>query len=98
MKSLIYNYPLTFGTLINIISFLLNVYVYTFKSEYIGLSILFMVWVGTANKDLIDNGHNMNKKRKRLLLGIIVMFYIIFTIYVSYVSKIRVDNIMNGSI
>lgn len=87
MKVIIYKNPVISAVVVNILSLIM--YIYLIKEGNI-VFIMFLVLTGVVNRQIIDNGKNLNKKKKTIIY---ISFFLILAIgltYALYYYKINI--------
>ena len=93
MKAVIYKNLVISAVIINILSLIMCIYS-TIERKTIFMMLL--VFIGVVNRRIIDNGNNLNKKKKIIIY---ISFFLMITIgfiYSSYMYKVRYNQIING--
>ncbi|SUY45404.1 Uncharacterised protein [Clostridium putrefaciens] len=78
MKVVIYNNPVKSVISVNILSLIM--YIYLIKQGNV-VFILFLVLIGVVNRQIIDNGKNLNKKKKTIIY---ISFFLMLVIGLIY--------------
>lgn len=78
MKSIIYKNPVILAVTINIITLILLIYAI---SEEILLFSMLPIFTGVLNRRIIDNGHNIDRRKKIIIFS---SFVLILLIYLAY--------------
>ena len=81
MKSIIYKNPVISGILLNLSAMFLSIY--GIKYSITPLIIMIMP-VGILNRKIIDNGTDMNNKKKALIIVSFVVMLVIYFLYNQY--------------
>ena len=81
MKSIIYKNPLISGILLNLSAMFLSIY--GIKYSITPLIIMIMP-VGILNRKIIDNGTDMNNKKKALIIVSFVVMLVVYFLYNQY--------------
>ena len=58
--------------------------------------MMLLVPVGATNRRIIDNGKNLNKKKKIIIYISLFLMIIIGLLYSFYMNKVRYNQIING--
>ena len=81
MKTIIYKNPVLSGILLNLSAMFLSIY--GIKYSITPLIIMIMP-VGILNRKIIDNGTDMNNKKKALIIVSFVVMLVIYFLYNQY--------------
>jgi len=81
MKSIIYKNPVISGILLNLSAMFLSIY--GIKYSITPLIIMIMP-VGILNRKIIDNGTDMNNKKKALIIVSFVVMLVVYFLYNQY--------------
>lgn len=81
MKSIIYKNPVISAIIINLAAMFLSVYAITYRISYL---IIAIIPVGILNRKIIDNGIDMNNKKKALILVSFTIMIVVFFLYNLY--------------
>lgn len=92
-KLLLYRNPVISALIINIASLILSIYS-IFYDEY--WLMAWLPFVGILNRKIIDNGKNINKQKKNLILVCFVFMIICFLVYSFHIHNIRITQFENG--
>jgi len=92
MKSIFYENPVISGILINLSAMFLSIY--AIKYSVTPFTIM-LVLVGSLNRKIIDDGTDMNNKKKILIVVSFVGMLGIILFYNKYFYNIRVIEIEN---
>ncbi len=87
MKAIIYKNPVISAVVVNILS--LITYIYLIKERNVGF-IMFLVLIGVVNRQIIDNGKNLNKKKKTIIYSSFFLMLAIGFAYGTYDYKINI--------
>ena len=88
----IYKNPVISAISINIISLIMYIYsIIGRKTEF----MIFLVLVGAINRRIIDNGNNINKKKKIIIYISFFLMIGIWLFFSFYMSKVRYNEIIN---
>lgn len=87
MKSFVYKNPVISALIIDYITIVLTIY--SINQEMVALIILPPILTGIINRRIIDNGKNMNKKKKIIIYVSFFLTVSIFSIYATYVYNAR---------
>lgn len=93
MKSIIYKNPVISAVIINIVT--LIILIYSIK-EREGWGSIISVFAGVGNRRIIDNGQNIDKQKKKIILFSFVLMLIVFLTYSTYMHNLRNIEIING--
>jgi len=92
MKSIMYRNPVISAIFINLITMILLIN--SINQE--NLSFMFtLMLTGILNRNIIDNGINLNKQRKEVIYLSFFISIAIFFIYSTYSYKISINEILN---
>jgi hypothetical protein len=81
MKTIIYKNPVLSGILLNLSAMFLSIYAIKYS---ITLLIIMIMPVGILNRKIIDNGTDMNNKKKALIIVSFVVMLVIYFLYNQY--------------
>ncbi|WP_236895438.1 hypothetical protein [Clostridium beijerinckii] len=81
MKSIIYKNPVISGIIINLVAMFVSVYATKYRISYL---IIAIIPVGIVNRKIIDNGIDMNIKKKVLILVSFTIMIVVFILYNQY--------------
>jgi ABC-type uncharacterized transport system permease subunit len=81
MKSIIYKNPVIAGIIINLVAMFVSVYAIKYRISYL---IIAIIPVGIVNRKIIDNGIDMNIKKKVLILVSFTIMIVVFFLYNQY--------------
>ena len=81
MKSIIYKRPVISGIILNLVAMFLSVYVIKYRISYL---IIAIIPVGILNRKIIDNGIDMNNKKRALILVSFTIMIAAFFLYNLY--------------
>ena len=81
MKSIIYKNPVISAIILNLVAMFLSVYAITYRIPYL---IIAIIPVGILNRKIIDNGKDMNNKKKALILVSFTIMIVVFFFYNLY--------------
>lgn len=87
MKVIIYKNPIISAVVVNILSLIM--YIYLIKEGNI-VFIMFLVLTGVVNRQIIDNGKNLNKKKRTIIYISFFLMIAIGLTYVRYYYKINI--------
>lgn len=93
MKNIIKKYPVVAAIVINFTSTV--IFMYTIKERSI-IFITPLVFVGIINRQIIDNGNNLNKKKKIVIYISFFLLLAIGLVYNYYIYKAIENNIINN--
>ena len=92
MKSIMYRNPVISAIFINLITMIL--FINSINQD--NLSFMFtLMLTGILNKNIINNGINLNKQRKEVIYLSFFISIAIFFIYSTYSYKISINEILN---
>lgn len=92
MKSIIYKNPVISGILLNISAIFLSIYAIKYNITPL---IILIIPVGIFNRKIIDNGADMNNKKKILILVSFGVMIGVFLLYNRYISNMRINELIN---
>lgn len=81
MKSIIYKNPVISGIIINLGAMFVSVYTIKYRISYL---IIAIIPVGIVNRKIIDNGVDMNIKKKVLILVSFTIMIVVYFLYSQY--------------
>jgi hypothetical protein len=81
MKSIIYKNPVISGIMINVSAMFLSIYAIKYSITPL---IIAIIPVGILNRKIIDNGIDMNNKKKALIIVSFVVMLVVFFLYSQY--------------
>ena len=81
MKTIIYKNPVLSGILLNLSAMFLSIYAIKYS---ITLLIIMIMPVGILNRKIIDNGTDMNNKKKALIIVSFVVMLVVYFLYNQY--------------
>lgn len=93
MKAIIYKNPVIAAIFINFISSIL--FIYTIKERRITF-IMPLVIVGIVNRQILDNGSNINRKKKIIIYISFFLMLVIGLIFNYYMYKVVENQIINS--
>ncbi|MDU5108645.1 hypothetical protein [Clostridium sp.] len=93
MKSIIYKNPVISAIIINIVT--LVILIYSINSGGIWGAII-PVFTGIGNRRIIDNGQNVDKQKKKIILFSFILMLLVFLTYSKYMYNLRNIEIING--
>ena len=90
---IIYKNPVISAIIINIISLIMCIYlIIVRKTEF----MIFLVLVGGINRRIIDNGNDIDKKKKIIIYISFFLMIGIGLFFSFYMNKVRYNQIING--
>lgn len=92
MKSIMYRNPVISAIFINLITMILLIN--SINQENF-LFMFTLMLTGILNRNIIDNGINLNKQRKEVIYLSFFISIAIFFIYSTYLYRIRINEILN---
>ncbi len=92
MKSIIYKNPVITGILLNLSTIFLSIYAIKYSIQPL---MLIPILVGILNRKIIDNGTDMNNKKKVLILLSFGIMISVILIYGRYIHDMRINEILN---
>lgn len=93
MKSIIYRNPVISAIIINIVTLIL--FIYSIREGEYGL-VIGLMFVGVANRRIIDNGEKVNKKKRAIIFISFFLMVIIYLAYSIYRFKVIDSQIIKG--
>ncbi len=93
MRKIIYKNPIIVGVLFNMIYMLLGIFAIKYSTT--PLFVVMAPIVGSINRKIIDNGIDMNKKRKMIILISFGVAISCLLLYSRYIYKVRINEIIN---
>lgn len=93
MNSVIYKNPVISAIIINILSLIIYIYL---TSRIESLFGIFLIFVGAFNRQVIDNGNNLDKKKKIIIYISFLLMITISLTYAFYMYKVRYNQIISG--
>lgn len=85
MKVIIYKNPVISGLVVNILCLIM--FIYLIKQRNI-MFMMFLVLTGSVNRQIIDNGNNLNKKKKTIIYMSFFLMLAIGLVYGFYYYNI----------
>lgn len=93
MRSIIYRNPVISAIIINIVTLFL--FIYSIREGKYGL-VIGLIFVGVANRRIIDNGEKVDKKKRAIIFISFFLMVIIYLAYSIYRFKVINSQIING--
>lgn len=93
MKSIIYKNPVISSIIINIVT--LVILIYSIK-ERASWGMIIPVFAGVSNRRIIDNGQNIDKQKKKIILFSFFIMLLIYLVYNNYMYNLIKIEIING--
>ncbi|MBB6623765.1 hypothetical protein [Clostridium gasigenes] len=87
MKVIIYINTVILAVVVNMLSLIM--YIYLIKEGNV-VFIMFLVLIGVVNRQIIDNGKNLNKKKKTIIYSSFFLMLAIGLAYGTYYYKINI--------
>jgi hypothetical protein len=94
MKSLIYKKPLLSAVSLNIIT--LIIFIYSINNGET-VPFMFSVLAGVFNRRIIDNGENINIKKKTIITISFFLMIIITFSYIIYINNVKNHQLINST-
>ncbi len=82
MMSIIYKNPVVSAVAINIVTLILLIYS---VSERISLFFMLPMLTGVLNRRIVDNGHNIDRRKKIIIFSSFVLILLIYLAYAQCV-------------
>jgi hypothetical protein len=90
---IIYKNPVISAIIINIISLIMCIYSIMGRKP---VFMMLLVLVGVVNRRIIDNGKNIDKKKKIIIYISFFLMIAIGLFFSFYMNKVRYNQIING--
>ncbi|ENK1243147.1 hypothetical protein ACFLKB_09170 [Clostridium sp. FAM 1755] len=93
MRKIIYKNPIIAGIFLNMVYMFSGMY--AIKYSMTPLLVVMAPILGGINRKIIDNGIDMNRKRKMIILISFVVAISCLLFYSRYIYKVRINEIIN---